>query len=223
MRKKRIQKFILVSCFSLLISLQRTTPAFAKEQDFFTESTQKQTETTISDKMKDTIEKTKQGLETLQTLLNSQNDMLDYEDATIDYTDGKIEILAERKYTFTEEERNLLAKICMAEAGIECLECKMNVICVILNRVADDKFPDTIKDVIYEQGQFEPVSQEKWETLEPNEECFLAVDMVEEGMDLSQGCLFFRVTTPEEDTWHDNHLEQVFKHCHTSFYKRIES
>ena len=51
----------------------------------------------------------------------------------------------------SEEDKYLLAKIVMAEAEGESLECKILVIFVILNRVEslEPYFPDTIKDVMY--------------------------------------------------------------------------
>lgn len=52
---------------------------------------------------------------------------------------------------------NLLAAIIYCEAGGESHEGKVAVGNVILNRVRDPRFPNTISGVVYQSGQFEPV------------------------------------------------------------------
>lgn len=53
---------------------------------------------------------------------------------------------------------NLLARIVHAEAKGESYEGKVAVANVVLNRVDSPKWPDTIREVVYQQGQFQPVS-----------------------------------------------------------------
>lgn len=52
----------------------------------------------------------------------------------------------------------LLAQIIHAEANTEPYTGKVAVGNVIMNRVKSDDFPDTIKGVIFQKGQFQPVS-----------------------------------------------------------------
>lgn len=52
------------------------------------------------------------------------------------------------------DELGLLAQIVWCEAGNQDLHGKELVADVILNRVDDPDFPDTIQDVIFEKGQF---------------------------------------------------------------------
>jgi N-acetylmuramoyl-L-alanine amidase len=59
---------------------------------------------------------------------------------------------------YTEDEIDLLARLVRAEAQTEPFEGKIAVACVVLNRVESSQFPDTIKEVIYQRGQFQPVS-----------------------------------------------------------------
>ena len=49
----------------------------------------------------------------------------------------------------------LLARLVESEAGNESYETKMMVASVVMNRVADSRFPNTIREVIYQKGQFE--------------------------------------------------------------------
>jgi N-acetylmuramoyl-L-alanine amidase len=58
----------------------------------------------------------------------------------------------------TESEKDLLARLVRAEAQGEPYTGKVAVARVVLNRVASNQFPDSIKGVIYQRGQFSPVS-----------------------------------------------------------------
>jgi len=58
----------------------------------------------------------------------------------------------------SSSEVNLLAKLVKAEAGGESYTGKVAVAAVVVNRAESGKFPDTIKEVIYQPGQFSPVS-----------------------------------------------------------------
>ncbi len=62
------------------------------------------------------------------------------------------------KVNISEAEIDLLARIVRAEAQSEPFEGKVAVASVVLNRVESPKFPDTIKEVIFQPGQFQPVS-----------------------------------------------------------------
>ncbi|MCM2534668.1 cell wall hydrolase [Neobacillus pocheonensis] len=56
------------------------------------------------------------------------------------------------------DENELLARIVASEAAGETFEGKVAVADVILNRVTSPLYPNTIKDVIYQPGQFGPVT-----------------------------------------------------------------
>lgn len=59
--------------------------------------------------------------------------------------------------TISNAEKDLLARLVHAEAKGEPHEGKVAVALVVLNRVEDNRFPDKIKDVIYQKRQFQPV------------------------------------------------------------------
>ena len=54
----------------------------------------------------------------------------------------------------SKDEVNLLALLCMAEAEGECEKGKRLVIDTVLNRVDSKKFPNSIREVIYQKNQF---------------------------------------------------------------------
>ena len=113
----------------------------------------------------------------------------------------------------------LLAKIAMAEAEGEDTEGKAYVIMVVLNRMLSDEFPDTIEGVIFQDNQFSPVSNGRFDSVEPNDDCWSALDMVQiDKWDKSQGALYFE-SCQSEDNWHSRNLEYLFTHGKHRFYK----
>lgn len=120
-----------------------------------------------------------------------------------------------------EREKYLLAKIAMAEAEGEDTEGKALVMKVVLNRVSDKQFPDTIEDVIYQPRQFSPIGNGRFDKVEPNDDCYKALEMVNEGKwDESQDALYFE--SRSNSTWHQDNLEYLFKHGNHYFYKDKE-
>ena len=68
------------------------------------------------------------------------------------------------------EDAYMLAKIAMAEAESEDTEGKALVMLVVLNRVWSDEFPDTIAGVIFQDGQFSPISNGRYDEVKPDAE-----------------------------------------------------
>lgn len=116
------------------------------------------------------------------------------------------------------EDSEILLKIAMAEAEGEDTEGKALVMLVVLNRVWSDGFPDSIEDVVFQEGQFSPVTEGgRYYTAEPDEDCYKALGMVMGGWDESYGALYFE--SCENSSWHSENLEFVFQHGGHRFYK----
>jgi N-acetylmuramoyl-L-alanine amidase len=64
----------------------------------------------------------------------------------------------ENNSSISASERDLLARLVRAEAEGEPYAGKVAVATVVLNRVDSSQFPDTVSGVIYQKGQFSPVS-----------------------------------------------------------------
>lgn len=79
--------------------------------------------------------------------------------------------LGETKFAF--EDMMLISKIIYAEAGSEWLsdEWKMCVGEVVLNRVASPEFPNTIKEVLEQPGQYYGANSRYFKSLLPSERC----------------------------------------------------
>lgn len=118
-----------------------------------------------------------------------------------------------------EEESYLLAKIAMAEAESEDTEGKALVMLVVLNRVCDDEeFPDTIEEVIYQPGQFSPISNGRFDAVEPDADCWAALDLIMVGKwDESFGATYFE--SKSDSTWHSENLDFLFQHGNHYFYQ----
>lgn len=119
------------------------------------------------------------------------------------------------------DEAYLLAKIAMAEAEGEDTEGKALVMLVVLNRVWSDEFPDTIEEVIFQKGQFSPVSNGRFDRVEPDEDCYRALDLIQvEKWDESKGATYFE--SKSDSTWHSRNLKFLFKHGNHYFYRDKE-
>lgn len=117
------------------------------------------------------------------------------------------------------KDSELLVRIAMAEAGDQDVEGKALVMMVILNRMLSDKFPDTIEDVIMQKNQFTPVSSGRFYEVEPDDECYEALDLIMvHKWDESQGALYFE-SCSDADNWHSRNLEYLFTHGGHRFYK----
>ena len=120
---------------------------------------------------------------------------------------------------WSEEESYLLAKIAMAEAEGCNTQTKTLIIMCVLNRVWSDEFPDTIKEVIFQENQFSPIDNGRWDRVKPNEDCYQAVKAVMEAKyDYSGGATYFE-SCSNEDNWHSRNLEFLYESEGIRFYK----
>ena len=117
------------------------------------------------------------------------------------------------------EDSYLLAKIAMAEAEGESIQGKILVILVVLNRVHNADFPNTIQDVIFEENQFTPVINGRFDKVEPDADCWEAVQVVMEAQyDYSDGALYFE-SCDDADNWHSRNLDYLYQCGNHKFYK----
>ncbi len=104
---------------------------------------------------------------------------------------------------------NLLAALIECESGGEIYEGKLAVGSVILNRVDSNRFPNTIREVIYQSGQFAPAASGRLELVlmkGASSSCMSAAKEVLGGV-RNVNCLFFkRNTGDKEGTIIGNHV-----------------
>ena len=129
---------------------------------------------------------------------------------------------------WSEHEQYLLAKLAMCEAGTQNLQTKCLVILTVYNRVYDDRFPDTIEEVILQNDgktwQYSPCAPGgSWSYMEPDEQCYEAVAQVmAEQYDYSGGAEYFEAFATEEEaanSWHSRCLTYLYQSQDVRFYK----
>lgn len=120
---------------------------------------------------------------------------------------------------WNNKDSDILLKIAMAEAEGEGIEGKALVMRVVLNRVADAEFPDSVEKVVFQAGQFEPVKDDgRYWNVEPDAECYKALYMVQcENWDATDGALYFCRTG--SSAWMENNTEYLFTVGNHSFYR----
>lgn len=92
---------------------------------------------------------------------------------------GSVETEAEKPYT--DEDLYILSHIISAEAG-NCSEDMMRSVgSVVLNRVQDDRFPGTIEEVVFQQGQYSPTWNGAYYAEPTEAACEVAKTLLEEG------------------------------------------
>lgn len=125
------------------------------------------------------------------------------------------------KLELSKEEQDILLKIVEAEATGQPVEGKMYVAAVIINRMQDSEFPDTIKGVVYQKQQFSPVTDGRI-NCKPTKDTVEAVNRVLKGETDAQGATFFmnpKTASKKNVKWFKNHLTYLFSYKGHEFYR----
>lgn len=111
-------------------------------------------------------------------------------------------VLSHKAVTYTEAEFNLLAKIVQVESGYEGYEGQLAVANVILNRVKSNKFPATIKEVIYSGKQFPPAHNGLLDKSVPNKSVLKATkDAMNGKNNIGDAVYFFNPKVTSGSFW----------------------
>lgn len=128
--------------------------------------------------------------------------------------------------SLTGEEIGMLERIVEAEATGEDIIGKILVANVVLNRLTDDEFPDTVEEVIFQKVgddyQFSPVADKRYWKVKVTKETKEAVQRALDGEDYSQGALYFmsrKLARKSSIKWFDKNLKWLFKYGAHEFYR----
>lgn len=152
---------------------------------------------------------------------NIKNTKTNTNNAYYSLTKAKTETNAkvkDEKMHLNHVDKYILMKIAMAEAEGESTEGKALVMLVVLNRVASEKFPNSIEKVVFQKGQFSPISNGRYDKVEPDTDCQLALNKVKNGWNESRGALYF-TSEKGDKTWHHRNLKYLFTYENHRFYK----
>ena len=109
----------------------------------------------------------------------------------------------------------LMARAINGEARGEPYEGQVAVGAVILNRVKDSKFPNSISGVIYQPGAFTAVSDGQINsTIAENSTVYKAAQDAKNGWDPTGGCIYYfnPQTATNKWIWSRPHVKTIGKH-----------
>jgi len=135
--------------------------------------------------------------------------------------------LMDKEYVLdiTEQDYENMLRIVEAEAGGEDRTGKLLVANVIINRVRDESFPDTVTDVIFQQDngvcQFSPIRDGRFYSVSVSDETVEAVEAALCGEDCSKGALYFmarKAADKDKAAWFDRNLTRLFTYGGHEFF-----
>ena len=112
----------------------------------------------------------------------------------------------------------ILSRLVWAEARGEDDIGQILVVNVVMNRVNSPRFPNTIRDVVFQPGQFTPITNGAFDRAAPDERIRRNVQRALNGEDHSRGALFFRMIRGVEGSWHEQTLTALFDHGTHRFF-----
>lgn len=101
---------------------------------------------------------------------------------------------------YNSNDRYLLAKIVYAEARGESYTGQVAIAAVVLNRVKDSRFPNTVSGVIYQPWAFTAVNDGQI-NLEPNQKAYQAADDALNGWDPTYGAVYYYNPATATSKW----------------------
>ena len=110
---------------------------------------------------------------------------------------------------FSYRDAQMLMRIAEAEAGNQGKNGMKIVMMVVLNRVADEAFPNTVEEVIFQANQFQPVSDGRYYTVDISTEAHLALAEIETGEPLDEDVVAFEITSNSKS------LQRYFDYAYT--------
>lgn len=153
--------------------------------------------------------------------LSTGNSMAD----TVNSLDAAAASMSASAKMMSDADYDTLLRIVEAEAGTEDIKGRVLVANVIMNRISNDEFPDTVTDVVWDQRygvpQFSPTYDGKIYEVTVTDETKEAVKQALEGVDYSEGALFFIQRSAAEKhnvNWFDKDLKRLFKYGVHEFY-----
>lgn len=122
----------------------------------------------------------------------NQDQTADSDEADSDEADSDAAVPASA--SVSSSDLDLLAAIIQCEAGGESRTGKVAVGAVIMNRVNSGSFPNSISEVVYQGGQFSPVSNGALSSVQASgarSDCYEAAQAALAGENPVGGCLYF--------------------------------
>ncbi len=120
-------------------------------------------------------------------------------------------ILAGADEYYDSDELYWMSRIITAEAGNQPLEGQIAVGNVVMNRVESSRFADTVKGVIFQEGQFDPVRNGSV-YCDPFDSCVVAAKLALEDCNVVGKALFFQMARGGEMSEYASFIMQIGEH-----------
>ena len=165
-------------------------------------------EEAISEVYTEIVEET----EPATTQVQSSSSVIEQTTTIEETTSSSVETITEEVNKPAEEidELMLLAALIECEADSEIYEGKVAVGAIVMNRIKSSKYPDTVKEVIFQTNQFAPVSSGRLMLVlakGPKESCIQAAKDALNGVNPVEDCLYFRnIASNREGVIIGNHV-----------------
>jgi len=112
--------------------------------------------------------------------------------------------------TLTEEEIEIFERIVEAEVGGTNYDGKLAVANVILNRVQSSRFPNTLKEVVFANRQFSPISDGRYYTVTVSETTKQVVrDALAGSRIIGEDAYYFCTPTAPGKGWFETDLRKI--------------
>lgn len=154
-------------------------------------------------------------------VMDPEDEIIAYEEVAEVVAEDQPDIFSAPQPQYSESDLMLLAKVIYAEAGSDFLsdEWKMCVGEVVLNRVASPEFPNTIPDVVYQQGQYQGARSGYIARLTPSERCIDIARRLLDGERLMEPSVVFQANFKQGSgvckALYDSHLGWTY-FCYSS-------
>lgn len=106
------------------------------------------------------------------------------------------------------EDAVLLMQIARSEGG-DSLEGQLWVMSVVINRLQDGDFGDSIVEIVSADRQFEVYSNRAYLTAELNANSHIALAMLEAGKRPNKEALYFEASSNTSNSWHSQNLSLI--------------
>ena len=119
--------------------------------------------------------------------------------------------------------RRILERIVEAESGDQTIKGRQMVANVILNRMKSEKFPNSVREIVFASRQFSPVSNGSYYRVKVSSQTKKAVEKALKEKDNTNGALYFMYRAGSDSSnvsWFDRELTKLCEYgCHEFFAK----
>ena len=118
--------------------------------------------------------------------------------------------------------RRILERIVEAESGDQTIKGRQMVANVILNRMKSEKFPNSVREIVFAGRQFSPVSNGSYYRVKVSSQTKKAVEKALKEKDNTNGALYFMYRAGSDSSnvsWFDRELTKICEYGWHEFFR----